>query len=117
MAGLFDQSLKLKAKWKIKTKADRGGDVVIDRIVRAARELVEDQGLRMADIRAIGLGVPGVVIKGRVFNAYNLHWDEVAIQSILRMIENAGRAGIRGLNYNFLVSNRTTVLPPPASPV
>ena len=38
----------------------------------------------MADIRAIGLGVPGVVIKGRVFNAYNLHWDEVAIQSILR---------------------------------
>ena len=66
---LFDQSLKLKAKWKIKTKADRGGDVVIDRIVRAARELVEDQGLRMADIRAIGLGVPGVVIKGRVFNA------------------------------------------------
>ena len=84
LAGLFDQSLKLKAKWKIKTKADRGGDVVMDRIVRAARELVEDQGLRMADIRAIGLGVPGVVIKGRVFNAYNLHWDEVAIQSILR---------------------------------
>ena len=39
LAGLFDQSLKLKAKWKIKTKADRGGDVVIDRIVRAAREL------------------------------------------------------------------------------
>ena len=26
---------------------------------------------------------------------------EEAIQSILRMIENAGRAGIRGLNYNF----------------
>ena len=45
MAGLFDQSLKLKAKWKIKTKADRGGDVVIDRIVRAARELVEDLSL------------------------------------------------------------------------
>ena len=84
LAGLFDQSLKLKAKWKIKTKADRGGDAVIDRIVRAARELVEDQGLRMTHVRAIGLGVPGVVIKGRVFNAYNLHWDEVAIQSILR---------------------------------
>ena len=45
LAGLFDQSLKLKAKWKIKTKADRGGDVVIDRIVRAARELVEDLSL------------------------------------------------------------------------
>ena len=26
---------------------------------------------------------------------------EEAIQSILRMIQNAGRAGIRGLNYNF----------------
>ena len=84
LAGLFDRSINLLAKWKIKTKADRGGDVVIDRIARAARELVEDQGLRMADIRAIGLGVPGVVIKGRVYNAYNLHWNEVAIQSILR---------------------------------
>ena len=84
LAGLFDRSLNLLAKWKIKTKADRGGDVVIDRIARAARELVEDQGLRMADIRAIGLGVPGVVIKGRVYNAYNLHWNEVAIQTILR---------------------------------
>jgi len=84
LAGLFDRSINLLAKWKIKTKADRGGDVVIDRIARAARELVEDQGLRMADIRAIGLGVPGVVIKGRVYNAYNLHWNEVAIQTILR---------------------------------
>ena len=84
LAGLFDRSNNLLAKWKIKTKADRGGDVVIDRIARAARELVEDQGLRMADIRAIGLGVPGVVIKGRVYNAYNLHWNEVAIQTILR---------------------------------
>jgi len=84
LAGLFDRSLKLLAKWKIKTKADRGGDAVIDRIVRAARELVEDQSLRMADVRAIGLGVPGVVIKGRVYNAYNLHWSEVPIQTILR---------------------------------
>ena len=84
LAGLFDRSINLLAKWKIKTKADRGGDVVIDRIARAARELVEDQGLRMADIRAIGLGVPGVVIKGRVYNAYNLRWDEVSIQTILR---------------------------------
>ena len=84
LAGLFDKSLNLKAKWKIKTKAGRGGDVVIDRIVRAARELVADNGLRMANIRGVGLGVPGVVIKGRVYNAYNLHWDEVSIQSILR---------------------------------
>ena len=84
LAGLFDRSLNLLAKWKIKTKADRGGDVVIDRIARAARELVEDYGLRMANIRAMGLGVPGVVIKGRVYNAYNLRWDEVPIQTILR---------------------------------
>ena len=51
LAGLFDSSLNLLAKWKIKPKAGRGGDVVIDRIVRAARELVEDNGLRMANIR------------------------------------------------------------------
>ncbi len=75
LAGLFDKSLNLLAKWKIKTKAERGGDVVINRIVRAARELVADNGLRMANIRGVGLGVPGVVIKGRVYNDYNLHWD------------------------------------------
>lgn len=84
LAGLFDRSRNLLAKWKIKTKANKGGELVIDRIVNAARELVEDQGLSMAEIRAIGLGVPGVVVKGRVYNAYNLHWDEVAIQTILR---------------------------------
>ncbi len=84
LAGLFDKSLNLLAKWKIKTKAGRGGDVVIDRIVRAARELVADNGLRMANIQGVGLGVPGIVIKGRVYNAYNLHWDEVSIQSVLR---------------------------------
>ena len=84
LVGLFDKSLNLVAKWKTKTKARRGGDVVIDRIVRAARDLVADNGLRMANVRGVGLGVPGVVIKGRVYNAYNLHWDEVSIQSILR---------------------------------
>ena len=39
------------------------------------------------------------------------------IRQVCRCIEAAGKAGLRGLNYNFLVSNRTTVLPPPASPV
>ena len=91
----------------------------MDRIVRAARELVEDQGLRMADIRAIGLGVPGVVIKGRVFNAYNLHWDEVAIQSILRrrlrvpvFVDNDCNLFTLGIHRVELKANRRTWLAP-----
>ena len=84
LAGLFDRSLNLLAKWKLKTKAQRGGEEVIERIARAARELVEYQDLHMSDIRSVGIGVPGIVINGRVYKAYNLHWDEVPIGTILR---------------------------------
>ncbi len=84
LVGLFDPSLELLARHKIKTKAKKGGDAVLERIGLAVRELLESAGLSLADVRAVGLGVPGVVKRGRVLNAYNVGWDDVAIRSILQ---------------------------------
>lgn len=84
LAGLFSSSLQLRGTLKIKTKANLGKEAVIERVERAARDLLFEQGVPLKQILAIGLGAPGVVIKGRVINAYNIGWDNVPIKTILR---------------------------------
>ena len=84
LAGAFNRYLKLRNTVKFKTKAVRGVDAVIDRIERAVREVVSESGLQLNQIRAIGLGVPGSVSKGRVIHANNIGWDGVPVGTILR---------------------------------
>ena len=84
LTGLFSSSLQLRGTLKIKTKANLGKEAVIERVERAVRDLLSEQGVPLKQIRAIGLGAPGVVIKGRVINAYNIGWDNVPIKTILR---------------------------------
>ena len=84
LTGLFSSSLQLCGTLKIKTKANLGKEAVIERVERAVRDLLSKQGVPLKQIRAIGLGAPGVVIKGRVINAYNIGWDNVPIKTILR---------------------------------
>jgi len=84
LAGLFDRSLRLLAKWKIQTQAGCDGDAVVDQIELAIRELLAGENLRLNQVRAIGLGAPGMVKGGRVLHAYNIGWEDVAIGPILR---------------------------------
>tara|TARA_Y100001934_G_scaffold243103_1_gene299378 strand:+ start:536 stop:1534 length:999 start_codon:yes stop_codon:yes gene_type:complete len=83
LSGLFDRSLNLVAKRKIKTKASKGGDVVLERVELVVRELLKGQGVRLKQVESIGLGVPGVVKRGRVLNAYNVGWEDVPIKTVL----------------------------------
>ena len=84
LAGLFNSSLRLSGTLKIKTKANLGKEAVIERVERVVRDLLSEQDVRLKQVRSIGLGVPGVVIKGRVINAYNISWDDVPIKTILQ---------------------------------
>ena len=84
LAGVFNRYLKLRNTVKFKTKAVRGVDAVIDRMERAIREVVSENGLRLNQIQGIGLGVPGSVNKGRVIHANNIGWDGVPVGTILR---------------------------------
>ena len=83
LAGLFSDSLQLRGTLKIRTKAKLGKEAVIERVERVIRGLLSEQGVHLKQVRAIGLGAPGVVIKGRVINAYNIGWDNVPIKTIL----------------------------------
>ena len=83
LAGLFNRSLKLLGTVKLKTKANRGGDAVLDRIERAIRELLTEQSIRLTQVCAIGVGVPGIVHQGRVFGATNIGWEDVPIRALL----------------------------------
>ncbi|MSU41444.1 MAG: ROK family protein [Pedosphaera sp.] len=84
LTGVFDASLKLLGAVKMKTRAEEGAEAVLDRIESSVREVVAEQGLRMADVRAVGLGVPGVVRRGRVVCATNLGWTDLPIIQIMK---------------------------------
>ena len=83
LAGLFSRSLKLLGTVKLKTKANRGGDAVLDRIERAIRELLTEHSICLTQVRAIGVGVPGIVHQSRVFGATNIGWEDVPIRALL----------------------------------
>lgn len=84
LVGLFDGSLRLLAKRKTQTNARHGPEAVVDQVELAIRELLAGENNRLNQIRAIGLGAPGMVKGGRVLHAYNIGWEDVGIGAILR---------------------------------
>lgn len=85
-AGACDAKNKLLAREKKKTKAEDGGDAVIERIVKTIEEALEKANLKMADIGGVGIGAPGAVDikKGAVINAVNLRWKDFPLASALK---------------------------------
>ncbi len=85
LAGVFDASLQLLGKMKLSTKGERGVKEVIQRIVRCAREAVDESDLKLAQIQAVGIGAPGAVDakSGKVIFAPNLKWEDVPLQKEL----------------------------------
>jgi glucokinase len=107
MAGVFTPDLKLLQALKVSTKAHRGTDQVIQRIIDCIRDVVDSCGLRMAQIESIGVGTPGVVEprSGTVVLAPNLHWKNVRLRSRLAQalrrpvaIENDSKAAMIGIH-------------------
>lgn len=70
---------KVLATAKRKTRAERGADVVVERLARTALEALESAGLKPKRVDALGVGVPGPIIpeEGVVVRCANLgsSWD------------------------------------------
>ena len=65
------------------TGASSGRDNVLNSMTEAAREAVSGAGLKMADIKAVGLGTPGIVLHatGVVVTAPNLPgWENLPLR-------------------------------------
>lgn len=98
-------SLRVLARHKKKTKAHKGPQAVVTRLVESLFELLDDHRLTRNDVAGIGLGVPGHIdfAKGRVILAPNLRWRNLPLQDRLAqhfpcpiVIENDVNAGTWG---------------------
>jgi glucokinase len=85
LSGIFDSQLQCVGRARVSTKAQRGVDEVIERIVRSVKDVVDETDLELKQIRAVGLGAPGAVNpeSGRVIFAPNLEWEDVPLKKEL----------------------------------
>ena len=90
---------------KKKTKADRGVEVVIDRIETTVRKMMDKMEATPSDFEALCIGAPGAVDPetGIVHEAPNLNWKDVALGERLRkrldlpvMVDNDVNIGVMG---------------------
>lgn len=106
LAAVVDHEGRIIGTAKRKTRSERGVDEVIERIARTARDAVADAHLELTQIRAVGIGAPGVAdySAGVVEFAPNLtDWVNVALgprlQNLLDIpvfVENDVNAGTYG---------------------
>ncbi len=70
---------------RTRTKAELGAEGVVDRIVKLVGKAVDDAGLKLQDIEAIGIGAPGTcdLKRGVVTHAVNLRWTDVPLGEML----------------------------------
>ena len=85
-AGVVDEKFRIIALSKLKTNRELPGDEVIRCCAEAARLAVENAGLKMENISAVGLGSPGTVNceTGVIEYANNLNFANTPAAEILR---------------------------------
>ena len=86
-AGVVDAQGKILAKISIPTEGAKGRAAVLENICRSAQLAMDKAGVPLADIRAIGIGSPGVQDweKGEIVNAPNLpDWNNVPLVKVLQ---------------------------------
>ncbi len=90
LAAVVGLNGQIVARLKVMTKAEKGADDVINRISDCISESIEKANLRASQIRAIGIGAPGVVdpVAGEVLYAPNLHWSNVPLKGALENLLN-----------------------------
>lgn len=104
LAGLFDDDLKLLARSKQPTAPETGASGVAANIVKAVDAVVREAGVDAAQVRGMGLGIPGQIEPNstRVRFAPNLDWRDVDVQALLPawpwplVVENDVRMGTYG---------------------
>lgn len=119
LAGVFTQQLKCLGRSKASTKAQRGAEVVIERIAHCVMDAVDECDLDLKQIRGIGLGAPGAVDSetGRVIFAPNLGWEDKPIKKDLEkllgvpvFLENDGNICTLGVHQAELEAKPKTMI-------
>jgi len=84
-AGIVDETGKILIKGSRPTGVERGHEATIRDMAGLSLELVEQCGLTLNDIDAIGIGIPGVITHdGVVPLLTNLFWRDVPLIRLMR---------------------------------
>jgi glucokinase len=85
MATVFDEKFKPLARKRRKTKGAEGADAGLERMMRTIDEALEAGGLTPADVRGIGVGLPGPLDldRGIIIESANLGWKNVKLKQAL----------------------------------
>ena len=80
-AGVINTDGSVLSRDKMKTKAELGKEVVVDRIIKVAEKVCRAAGITLDDAAGIGIGAPGAINirKGIVIEAPNLRWSNVQL--------------------------------------
>ena len=85
LAAVVNAEGRILADAKIPTKADKGADVVIDRIAECMQKAIDKSRVDPMSIQAVGIGAPGPLDPGTgvVIFAPNLRWKDVPLKAEL----------------------------------
>ncbi len=85
-AGVVDENYKIIGTGKVKTGAHRSNDEIADDMAKAARMAIEDAGVDISEIVAMGVGSPGSVIpsKGIVATSNNLKFSNLPLCAMMK---------------------------------
>jgi glucokinase len=73
--GYFHENGDFAGKAEIPTRTEEGGSLILSDVADFIRKTVDEQGLTLADVAGIGIGVPGAVTDdGTVNKCVNLGW-------------------------------------------
>jgi predicted NBD/HSP70 family sugar kinase len=82
-AGVYDSALHAVGRARRSTKLQRGTPAVLERVTRCILDSVDECDLRLAEIAAVTVGVPGRVDKRGLVTAGSLGWSGVPMVSLL----------------------------------
>ena len=105
VAGVVDDNYKIVATAQVKTNCPRPAEEIVADMAAAAQRAVENAGLKLSDIEAMGVGTPGAIdpVHGVVCYANNLDFHDVPMAAMLKeklgvdfYIENDANAAAYG---------------------
>ena len=105
VAGVVDDNYKIVATAQVKTNCPRPAEEIVSDMAVAAKQAVENAGLKLSDIEAMGVGTPGAIdpVRGVVCYANNLDFYDVPMAAMLKeklgvdfYIENDANAAAYG---------------------
>lgn len=85
LAGVVDEQGNIIGRGKKKTRAERSPDEILERLADCCRKALDDAGLAMDAIEAIGVGAPGPLDpeKGIIFDTPNLSLNHTPLTPYL----------------------------------